>query len=150
METTFLPTWNWSQQGLWIILSNKVVIISPRLDNSHQNNLHWQYLLSLNMYFWFWGALFLSGICPSGHLRFLNLWIFKIFFTKTQLTSAIHIASYIHMSVNFPGFLQSSEPSEAHPRGRENPPANQPADCRVRCSSTPLCYSVCSTSSDSR
>lgn len=33
----------------------------------------------------------------------------------------------------FSGFLQSSQTSEVHPRGRENPPANQPANRRVRC-----------------
>ena len=42
-----------------------------------------------------------------------------------------------------PEFLQSSQPSEAHPRGREDPAENQPADCRVSCTpASTWCVSV--------
>lgn len=41
---------------------------------------------------------------------------------------------------NFSGFLQSSQTSEAHPRGCENPVADQPADCRVRCTYQLIIY----------
>ncbi len=50
-------------------------------------------------------------------------------FCKSAACAAPDI--FTNVWFNFAGFLQSSQPSETHPRGCENPVANQPANCRV-------------------
>lgn len=65
-----------------------------------------------------------------------------MFITFCKSGSHFSPFTFINVLFNFPGLLQSSQPSEAHPRGREDPPANQPANCRVRCQFTPESHSA--------